>query len=219
MLSLAKEKKCGKMVTEWGGTMSESIVELRLVRNLRYKLTYIKIFESYMEPDPGPSVVELLNSLTQAQQSAIAPLSSYLRRQGANIQDTELDEKLLDHAASRDNVRSRLRFIYDGLTRAVSWYKMQLVDRQMTADPELKALLFDLGESDAAQLWRTEATMAMLSISIKAKERDYADQRRIEPDRLDGWRPSLVEDVERTTWESPREPRWPPSRGQDRRDL
>ena len=194
--------------------MAESIVTLRLVRNLRYKLTYIKIFESFMEPDPGHSVVELLNSLIQAQQSAIAPLSSYLRRLDVNVQDTELDEKLMDHASSRDNVKVRLRFIYEGLTRAVSWYKMQLADRQMTADPELRALLFELGEIDAAQLWRTEATMVMLGISIKAKEKDFSDQRRIEPERLDGWRPSLVEDVERTTWETPREPRWPPSRGQ-----
>ena len=198
--------------------MAESIVTLRLVRNLRYKLTYIKIFESFMQPDPGRNVVELLNSLIQAQQSAIAPLSSYLRRLDVNVQDAELDEKLMDHAASRDHVKSRLRFIYEGLTRATSWYKMQLVDRQMTADPELKALLLDLGEIDAAQLWRTEATMALLGISTKAKERDFSDQRRIEPDRLEGWRPSLVEDVERTTWESPREPRWPPSPGPYRKD-
>ena len=198
--------------------MAESIVVLRLVRNLRYKLTYIKIFEGYMEPDPGRNVVELLNSLIQAQQSAIAPLSSYLRRLDVNIQETELDEKLIAHASSRDNVKIRLRFIYEGLTRAVSWYKMQLVDRQMTADPDLKALLFELGEIDAAQLWRTEATMAMLGVSTKARERDYSDQRRIEPDGLEGWRPSLVESVDRTTWEAPREPNWPPSRGQRSRD-
>lgn len=196
--------------------MAESIVVLRLVRNLRYKLTYIKIFESYMEPDPGRNVVELLNSLIQAQQAAIAPLSSYLRRLDVNVQETELDEKLMDHASSRDNVKIRLRFIYEGLTRAVSWYKMQLVDRQMTADPDLKALLFELGELDAAQLFRTEATMAMIGVSTKSREKDFGDQRRIEPDGLEGWRPSLVENVERTTWEGPREPRWPPSRGQRR---
>ncbi len=197
--------------------MAESIVIVRLVRNLRYKLTYIKIFEDCTEPDPGRDVVELLNSLIRAQQSAIGPLSSYLRRLDVNVQETDLDQKLMDHAASRDNVKSRLRFIYEGLTRAVAWYKMQLVDRQMTADPELKQLLFELGEIDAAQLWRTEATMAMLGISTQAKERDYSDQRRIEPDGLEGWRPSLVEDMEYSSWEEPREPRWTSTPGQNPR--
>ena len=99
--------------------MAESIVVVRLVRNLRYKLTYIQIFESYMEPDPGRNIVGLLDSLIQAQQLAIAPLSSYLRRLDVNVQETELDDKLMAHASSRDNIRAQLRFIYEGLSRAV----------------------------------------------------------------------------------------------------
>jgi hypothetical protein len=188
--------------------MTDSIVIVRLVRNLRYKLTYLRIFETYMEPGPGPDVVALLNSLVHAQQTAIAPLSSYLRRLDVNVQEVELDEKLLAHAFSRDNIKARLRFLYEGLTRAVSWYKMQLVDRQMTADPELRQLLFELGEIDAAQLWRTEATLAILGIPPRAKEKDWSDQRRPEPDAVEGWRPRLVEDVGRPTWEGQRSPRW-----------
>jgi hypothetical protein len=198
--------------------MTDSIVVVRLVRNLRYKVTYIKIFESYLEPDPGPDVVELLQSLIQAQQTAIAPLSSYLRRLDVNVQEIELDEKLLGHAAGRDNLKSKLRFIYEGLSRAASWYKMQLVDRQMTADPQLRQLFFELGESDAAQLWRTEATMGMLGVPTKAKEKDWEDQRRFEPEVLEEWRPRLVDDLARPAWEEGQPPRWYQSRGSRRKD-
>ena len=188
--------------------MSESIVAIRLVRNLRYKLTYIKIFESYLQTEPGPAVAALLSSLIQAQQAAIAPLSSYLRRLDVNVQDIELDEKLMRHAFGRDDVKGRLRFIYEGLSRAVAWYRTQVVDKQMTADPELRDLLLELGEIDAAKLWLTEATMAMLRISARPKPKDYSDQRRPEPQRLEGWQSRLLEDVGRPSWSVERPPRW-----------
>ena len=95
--------------------MTESIVGKRLTRNLRYKLTYIQIFQDYKETDPGPEVTQLLDSLIEAQQSAIAPLSSYLRGLGISTQDLEFNDKLLAHAANRDNRKSRLRFVYDVL--------------------------------------------------------------------------------------------------------
>jgi hypothetical protein len=187
-------------------------------RNLRYKLTYIEIFKRYMEPDPGPQVRELLQSLIQAQQSAVAPLSGYLRRLDVKTQELGLNEKLLAHASSRQDVKSRLRFIYDGMNRAVAWYRMQLVDRQMTSDPELRELLFQLGETDAAQLWRTEATMAMLKIPVKFKEKDWSEQPRQVPESEDTWRPRLVEDVARPSWSGKRSSGWSrPSRGDRRR--
>jgi hypothetical protein len=189
--------------------MPDSTAVVRLTRNLRYKLTYIRIFETYLESDPDPEVAELLRVLIQAQQSAIAPLSRYLRRLDVSTQDTELDQKLMSHAVGRENVKSRLRFIYDGLRRAVSWYKTQLLDRQMTADPELRELLFELGEIDAAKLWRTEAVMGMLRISVTTKGRDWTDQQRVVPDEKEDWRPRLVEDVGRPAWAGGRSPRWP----------
>jgi hypothetical protein len=194
--------------------MPESIVVIRLTRNLRYKLTYIKIFETYLEEELDEEVVALLQSLIQAQQSAIAPISRYLRRVDAEVQEIELDERLMSHALDRENVRSRLRFICDGLRRAVSWYKTQLGDRQMTSDPELEVLLFELGEIDAAKLWRAEAVMAMLRISPSGKEKDWSDQKRVQPEVEDSWRPRLVEDVHRPAWKgSSRSPEWPrPSR-------
>jgi hypothetical protein len=188
--------------------MTQSIVEIRLTRNLRYKLTYIKVFESYLEADPRPEVAGVLRSLIQAQQSAVGPVSRYLRRLDVNIQDLELDQRLLNHASGRDDVRSQLRFIHDGLHRAVSWYKTQLVDREMVADPELQAVLLELGEMDAAQLWRVEAVMAMLRIAVDVKEKEY-DQQRVQEDYDEDWRPRLVEDVGRASWKGEHAPQWP----------
>lgn len=181
--------------------MAESIVVIRLTRNLRYKLTYVKIFETYLESEPGPDVTELLKALIQAQQSALVPLSRYLRRLDVNTQELELDEKLLGHALGREHVKAQLRFIYDGLQRAVSWYRTQLTDRQMTAEPELRELLLELGEIDAAKLWRTEAVMSMLRIPARVKEKEWDDPvERREPDYDKDWRPGLVEDVGRPAW-------------------
>jgi len=189
--------------------MAESIVVIRLTRNLRYKLTYIKIFETYIEQNSDPEVVNLLRSLMQAQQAEIAPLASYLRNLDVNPQEVPLDDKLMTHALARQDYKSQLRFIYDGLSRAVAWYKMQLVDRQMIADPELRRLLFELGEANAAQLWRTEATMAMLKVPTTLKEKVWDERPRIEPEAEEGWRPRLLEDVGRPPWASKQGARWP----------
>lgn len=189
--------------------MTDSIVSKRLVRNLRYRLTYIKIFESYMEPDPGPEVAALLESLIDAQQSAIAPLSSYLRGLGFNTQDLGVNEKLMSHAENRDNLKARMRFIYDGLSKAVAWYKMQLMDKHMTADPELRQLLLELGEIDAAKLWHTEVIMAVLKIPMKFEEKSWDDIPQPEPKKEEGWRPRLVEDVARPAWGGSQSQRWP----------
>ena len=74
--------------------MAESIVEVRLIRNLRYKLSYIKIFETYLESEKNPEVVTLLRSLIEAQQMAIPPVSRYLRHHDVQLQDLELDQRL-----------------------------------------------------------------------------------------------------------------------------
>ena len=138
--------------------------------------------------------------MIEAQQSAIAPLSSYLRGLDVNIQDLELNEKLLAHALSCEDPGSQLRFIHDGLGRAISWYNTQLLDRQLAADPALGQLLVQLGEIDAAKLWHTEAIMAMLSIPVKVEERKWDDRTQPEPKDLEEWRPRLVEDVGRPSW-------------------
>lgn len=189
--------------------MAESIVEVRLTRNLRYKLSYIEIFETYLESAKNPEVVTLLRALIEAQQMAIPPVSRYLRHHDVQLQDLALDQRLLSHAFSRENATSQLRFIYDGLRRAVGWYKTQLADRQMTADPELRDLLVELGEIDAAKLWRTEAVMGLLRIPTNVKEKEWIDQERLRPEQDDDWRPRLVEDVGRPAWQGSYAPKWP----------
>jgi len=184
--------------------MTDSIVVKRLVRNLRYKLTYIKVFESFLKPAPPPAMVRLLNSLVEAQQAAALSLSTYLQGMGVDTQDLALYEDLMDHAAQRYGVRARLHFIYYGLDRAVSWYKTQLVDGQMTADPELRKLLLDLGEREAASLWRAEAVMVLLRIGLNSEAKDRRRPSRMEPDQEDGWRSRLMETDRRPDWSGQR---------------
>jgi len=198
--------------------MSESIIEIRLTRNLKYKITYIRIFETYLESVSDADVVALLQDLIQAQQTATAPLSRFLRRLDVNTQDLELDEKLMNHALGRADIKSRLRFIHDGLKRSSSWYRMQLVDKQMTADPELQQLLFELGEIDAAKLWRTEAVMNMLKIPVSLKEKTWDEQPVPDPTKEEAWRPRLVEDVGRPTWSGDWSSRWSQTSKSKRKD-
>jgi hypothetical protein len=160
-----------------GGSMDkrlDSIVVKRLVRNLRYRQTYIEVFQAFLKPEPHPEVVRLLHALSRVQQSAIVLLSGYLQDLGVPVQDLSLVQKLLGHASSRTGVRSRLRFVHYGLTKAVSWYREQLMDQQMIADPELKRLLFELGEGEAAGLWRTEAVMAASGMGRDPKSKEQA---------------------------------------------
>ena len=144
--------------------MADTIVVKRLMRSLRYRQTYVRAFESFLEPEPHHEVARLLTVLIGAQESAAVLLAGYLRSLGAGVPDPRPVKKLLDHASSRKDVRSRLCFVHYGLNRAASWYRQQLVDRQMTADPELKRLLFELGEREASGLWRTEMVMGQLGI-------------------------------------------------------
>lgn len=189
--------------------MTESIVVIRLTRNLRYKLTYIKIFETYLESITEPEIAELLKLLIQAQQLAVGPLSRYLRHLEVNVQELELDDKLMSHAMSRDDLKSRMRFIYDGLKRAVAWYKTQLLDKQMVADPELRSILLELGEIDAAKLWRTEAVMAMFKIPTEVKEKTWEEELvRVEPESEKGWRPRLTDELPRPSWTGTAFPKW-----------
>lgn len=192
--------------------MAESIVSIRLTRNLRYKLTYVKVFETFLESAQGAEMADLLNALIQTQQAAVSTLAAYLRRLDVSTQDMELNDKLIVQAAERHDRTSQLRFIYDGLERAVSWYRMQLVDKQMVGDPELTRLLIDLGEMEVTSLWRTEALMSLLRIPIKGKEKEPEVSPVVEPARQEVWRPRLMDDLGRPSWrgEQARRPAVPP---------
>ncbi len=188
--------------------MTESVAALRLTLNLQYKLAYVRICEAYLESEHTPEVVELLRTLILAQQAAIAPLSSYLRRQGVNLQGLEPKDKLIDHATRHTDVDSRMRFIHRRLQQAVFWYGTQLSDKRMTDDPELVQLLIEMGEIDAAKLWRAETVMSMLKIPIAPRDRNWDVDKPAEPQILDDWRPRLVEDTSASPWTDRLAPRW-----------
>ena len=177
--------------------MPDSIVVKRLVRNLQYRQTYIRAFGLFLEPEPHPEVVRLLHVLIGAQESAVVQLSRHLQDMGVEAESLPLVQKLLDHASSRKDVRSRMRFIHYGLTKAVSWYKQQLVDREMTADPDLKQLLFELGEKEAAGLWRTQMTMDRLGIRDKPAKKAPSGVSRTEPVHREHWRSSQMDHTRR----------------------
>lgn len=172
---------------------ADSIVVKRLVRNLQYRQTYIRIFEDFSASGFHPLVVKLLSSLLETQQAAVTSLSRYLRGLGIDTEDPTVYRKLLQKAAQRKGTSSQLHFIHYGLTKSVSWYKMQLTDRQMRADPELQRLLLELGETDAASLWRTEAVMVMLRIRSESAPKDPRRPLRIRPDQEEDWRPRLLD--------------------------
>jgi hypothetical protein len=180
--------------------IADSIAVKRLVRNLRYRLTYVQILEAFLEPTPGPEVVRLLQSLMEAQQSAAASLRSYLCSVDVHVQDLSPDQRLLEYAANRQGIGSRLRFLHYGLGKAASWYRMQLTDKQMTADPELRNLLFELGQMEAAKLWRVEAVMTMLRMPLEPEPEDQRELRRFRTPEPQDWRPGLAEDVGRPAW-------------------
>jgi hypothetical protein len=193
-------------IAQEGTSMAEitdSIVVKRLVRNLQYRSTYVHILETFRRPNPGPTVSRLLSWLIEAQQAAIAAISRYLRGLDVELQDLPLKQKLVAQAVERKGVRARLRFVHYGLDRCALWYKEQLVDRQMTDDPELRRLLMERGEAEAACLWRLEGVMAMLGISSKQGPKEVPDS---EPEERQhrGWRSNLMENV----GASPRSRRW-----------
>jgi hypothetical protein len=185
---------------ELAWSMSDSIVVKRLIRNLRYRQTYIEVYQAFQEPGLNSAVVRLLSSLTVTQQTAVVTLSSYLRGLSVDTQDLPPKQELMEQAAQRQGVSSRLHFVHYGLKRAVSWYGMQLTDRQMTGDPELRRILFELGQSEAAKLWHTEAVMMMLGIlrdSVPKRPRgsSYAEQ-----DQSDRWHSRLMDSSRRPSW-------------------
>ena len=182
------------------GEIANSIVVKRLVRNLRYRLTYVQVFESFLTPPPHPVVIELLSSLIETQQSAAATLSRYLRQLSIDTRDLSLYRKLIDQAAQRQGLSSRLRFIHYGLIKASSWYKMQLTDKQMIADSQLQQIMLEMGQIEAAKLWRVEAVMTILRIPLETEPNVQREPQHVRPQRAHGWHSRLAEDVGRPAW-------------------
>ena len=192
---------------------NDSIVVKRLVRNLRYRLTYIEVYESFLIREPHPEVVKLLHALIDAQRSTIATLTRYLEKLGVAARELPVVRKLQDQASLRKDLRSQLRFVSYGLTKAVSWYGAQLMDRQMTADPELRRLLLELGELEAASLWRTRAVMTMMGVREENESGQTAGSSRVELARGRQTRSRRLVPSSRTEWTGRQPGRRPASTG------
>jgi hypothetical protein len=170
-------------------------------------LAYSSVFETFTEPDPGPEVVALLESLVEAQQAAARLVSAYLDSLDVDIQDLGPKKKLLEQAAEHNRLGSRLEFIHTGLSRSASWYKVQLVDQQMTADPRLRQLLLELGEMEGRSLWRTEALMAIRGMLPDAEPEEPPEPPSPGRERRPGWRSRLAADVPRPSRQARRSER------------
>jgi hypothetical protein len=164
-----------------------------MLRNLRYKLTYAQILKSFLKTSSNPRTADLFKKLAEAQEAAIASLRIYLQGLGIGTDDLQLNQQLMAHAAQRNDISSRLRFMHYGLDRAASWYKIQLKDDKMTSDPDLRDLLLTLGEIDAARLWHTR--MVMQSLQITTDPNRKTDDATARPSGKAEWRPHLVEDL------------------------
>ena len=173
--------------------MVGSIVVTRMLRNLRYKLTYAQILKSFLQTSSNPRTTDLFKKLAEAQEAAIASLRIYLQGLGIGTDDLQLNQRLMSHAAQRNDISSRLRFMHYGLDRAASWYKIQLQDDKMTSHPDLRDLLLTLGEIDAAKLWHTR--MVMQSLQIATDPNRKTDDATVRPSEKVEWRPRLVEDL------------------------
>jgi hypothetical protein len=110
--------------------------------------------------------------------------------------------RLIDQAAQRKGLRARLHFMRYGLMRAASWYKMQLTDKQMTADSELRQILLEMGQIEAARLWRVETVMAMLRIALEPEPDDGREPQSVRPQRANNWQSRLMRDVGHPAWRS-----------------
>lgn len=180
--------------------MSEPLIIKRFRRNLRYRRTYIQIYEEYLHEEPNAQVQDLLRGLIESQRDACAELEQCLRRLDGSSDGLMPYGQLMADAAKRSDVRSRLLFIQTGLKRAVDWYTTQLLDQRVSSDPENRRLLVNLGESESAQLWRTEAVMHMLRVPVATDEGQDDDVSPFEPQRDQDWRWDLPEDVRRPVW-------------------
>jgi len=180
--------------------VADPLLIKRLVRNLRYRLTYIKVYETFLQQESHPEVLRLLRELIGTQRSALAPLSGYLQGLGATTEGLPLNQKLLDHAASQTDRQLRIRFVHYGLEKAVSWYKEQLLDKKMTADPALRQLLLELGEREAASLWRAEVTMVALGMRREPISSGRTESAHAHSVRGRQWRSRQVIATGRATW-------------------
>jgi hypothetical protein len=98
----------------------------RLLAALRSRRTYLLIYQDYLKRSPKPDFAELLATLSEHTQEAIALLSRVLRRIDLNPKHAGVNEKLLGQGVGRRVAAGRLNFIIVGMARNLDWYAEQL---------------------------------------------------------------------------------------------
>jgi hypothetical protein len=144
---------------------SLSTVVSHLARNLDYKLTYLEIYQEYLEQVGEKEVIEFIQALMDAEQESIARLSSRLRQLGHPVRQQASLEKLKAQAFTRRDTPGKLQFVQTGLERSAAWYAEQLLHPEMVADSDTRQLLIGLGRTEAAYLWHANALLAEMAIA------------------------------------------------------
>jgi hypothetical protein len=142
-----------------------STVVAYLARNLDYKLTYLEIYQEYLEQVGEKEVIEFIQALMDAEQESIARLSSRLRQLGHPVRQQASLEKLKAQAFTRRDTPGKLQFVQAGLERSAAWYAEQLLNREMVADWDTRQLLIELGRTEAAYLWHANALLAEMAVA------------------------------------------------------
>jgi hypothetical protein len=142
-----------------------STVVAQLARNLDYKLTYLDIYEEYLEQVGEKEVIEFIQALMDAEQESIARLSSRLRQLGHPVRQQASVEKLKAQAWTRRDTPGKLQFVQTGLERSAAWYAEQLLNPEMVADSATRQLLIELGKIEAAYLWHANALLAEMAVA------------------------------------------------------
>ncbi len=141
-----------------------STVTARLARNLEYKLTYLEIYQGYLAQGGESEALEFIRALIDTQQDSIAGLSSRLRQLDYPVRQLAALEKLKAQAFTRRDTAGKLQFVQTGLERSAAWYAEQLLDPEIRADADTRQLLIELGQADAAALWRVNALLGEMAI-------------------------------------------------------
>jgi hypothetical protein len=98
----------------------------RLLAALRSRRTYLMIYQDYLKRSPKAEFVELLTTLNEHTQEAIALLSRSLRQIDRNPKLAGVNEKLLAQGVGRRVAAGKLNFIIVGSAKNLDWYAQQL---------------------------------------------------------------------------------------------
>jgi hypothetical protein len=91
------------------------------------------LYQEYLRHSPKPDFAELLATLVEHTQEAIALISGALRRIDRNPKRAGINEKLLAQGVSRKGAPGKLNFIIVGAAKNLDWYRQQLAQNDPPA--------------------------------------------------------------------------------------